>query len=152
MSDCTASSLSLKKRFKMSPPNSKSKDSVAARLAGSGTSGVLELLGFHPVDTVAKRLMNNTKPIFGNVPMAQSLSTLNLIIFKDSANAGSVRKYLSLFPGLGAAAGYKILQRMYKFGGQPFANDYLNKNFKSTFTDMFGEKQAKTMMHATAGR
>lgn len=52
----------------MSPaPQSKGgKDSVTARLLGSGTSGILELLGivsltigFHPVDTVAKRLMNN---------------------------------------------------------------------------------------------
>ena len=126
----------------MSPPSnsSKSKDSVAARLVGSGTSGILELLGFHPVDTVAKRLMNNTKPVFGGVPMSQSLTLLNQIIFKDSANAGTLKKYLSLFPGLGAAAGYKILQRMYKFGGQPFANDYLNKNHKSTFKEMFGEK------------
>lgn len=31
---------------------------------------------------------------------------------------GTVRKYLSLFPGLGFGAGYKILQRVYKFGGQ----------------------------------
>jgi hypothetical protein len=43
--------------------NGKSKESTAARLLGSGTSGVLELLGFHPVDTVAKRLMNNTKRV-----------------------------------------------------------------------------------------
>ena len=48
----------------MSPPsNRKSKESVAARLAGSGTSGILELLGFHPVDTVAKRLMNNQEKV-----------------------------------------------------------------------------------------
>jgi hypothetical protein len=45
----------------MAPINSK--DSLAARLLGSGTSGVLELLGFHPVDTVAKRLMNNTQKV-----------------------------------------------------------------------------------------
>jgi hypothetical protein len=63
-----------------------------------------------------------------------------------------LKKYFSLFPGLGAAAGYKILQRMYKFGGQPFVNDYLNKNHKQTFKDLFGEKNSKTIMHATAGR
>ena len=64
---------------------------------------------------------------------------------------GTVRKYLSLFPGLGAAAGYKILQRMYKYGGQLFVNDYLNNNHKTTFDAVFG-KNSKTMMHATAGR
>ena len=35
------------------------KDSGTARVLGSACSGILELLGFHPVDTVAKRLMNN---------------------------------------------------------------------------------------------
>jgi hypothetical protein len=50
--------------------NSKSdrKESLAARVLGSGTSGVLELLGFHPVDTVAKRLMNSKLKVFLDLP------------------------------------------------------------------------------------
>ncbi len=32
--------------------------SAAARILGSGSAGVLELALFHPVDTVAKRLMS----------------------------------------------------------------------------------------------
>lgn len=91
--------------------------------------------------------------VFGNGrSFSDSKNILNTIIFKDSASAGTLRKYLSLFPGLGPSAGYKVLQRMYKFGGQPFVNDYFTKNHKETFTSMFGEKSAKTMMHATAGR
>ena len=45
----------------MSPPLTKSKhsESGAARLCGSGTSGFLELVIFHPIDTIAKRLMSN---------------------------------------------------------------------------------------------
>lgn len=128
----------------MSPP-SNSKDSVTARLLGSGTSGILELLGFHPVDTVAKRLMNNTTKI-------SNFSSLNSVIFSKAANQSKLSKYLSLFPGLGAAAGYKILQRMYKFGGQPFVNDYFNQNHKASFSAIFGDKHSKTIMHATAGR
>ncbi|KAF8930169.1 Mitochondrial GTP/GDP carrier protein 1 [Dissophora ornata] len=62
-----------------------------------------------------------------------------------------MKKYASLFPGLGFAAGYKIMQRVYKFGGQPFVNEYLNRNFKGSFNNVFGEKTGKTMMHATAG-
>lgn len=30
-----------------------------ARVMGSGTAGLLELILFHPVDTIAKRLMTN---------------------------------------------------------------------------------------------
>jgi hypothetical protein len=47
----------------------------------------------------------------------KTLSNLNKIIFKHKADASVFRKATSLFPGLGFAAGYKILQRTYKFGG-----------------------------------
>jgi hypothetical protein len=44
----------------MSPPIASGKsESGTARFLGSGSSGILELLIFHPVDTVAKRLMSN---------------------------------------------------------------------------------------------
>ena len=59
---------------------------------------------------------------------------------------------LSLFPGLGYAAGYKVTQRIYKYGGQPFFNDILRANYKSQFTNTFGERKGKMMMQATAGR
>ncbi|KAI8816728.1 mitochondrial carrier domain-containing protein [Fimicolochytrium jonesii] len=136
----------------MSPPPSSGKgnESATARVVGSGTAGILELLGFHPVDTVAKRLMNNQRKVSG-LPFAESSAILNEVIFKDAAKKGTFSKYLSLFPGLGFAAGYKVMQRVYKFGGQPFVNDYLNKNYKSSFQSVFGDKHSKTIMHATAG-
>lgn len=44
----------------MSPPIATGKsESGTARFLGSASSGILELLLFHPVDTVAKRLMSN---------------------------------------------------------------------------------------------
>lgn len=48
---------------KMSPPSHNGKESATARFLGAGCSGVLELLGFHPVDTVAKRLMTNSQKV-----------------------------------------------------------------------------------------
>ncbi|BGP58689.1 hypothetical protein JCM8202_003609 [Rhodotorula sphaerocarpa] len=125
----------------MSPPPAGGKDSHAARIVGSGTSGIAELMIFHPVDTVAKRLMSNK---VSGKPLME-------IVFREHANAKTGQKFLSLFPGLGYAAGYKVLQRVYKFGGQPYFNDFLGKNFKSTFTNTFGEKNGKAMMSATAG-
>ncbi|CAG8728542.1 10443_t:CDS:2 [Funneliformis caledonium] len=113
----------------MSPPGKS--ESGLARLIGSGTSGILELFLFHPVDTVAKRLMTNPT--------------------KNSASASTLKKYTSLFPGLGYAGGYKVLQRIYKYGGQPYVKDYINTHHKSTFYSIFGEKSGKTIIHATAG-
>ncbi|KZT56723.1 mitochondrial carrier [Calocera cornea HHB12733] len=133
----------------MSPPppmtGRKHSESGLARVLGSGTSGIAELMVFHPVDTIAKRLMSNTT-INGH-----TLSGLNQIIFRQQASASLGTKVLSLFPGLGYAAGYKVAQRIYKFGGQPWFNDILGRNYGTWFRSTFGEKNGKSMMHATAG-
>ena len=81
-----------------------------------------------------------------------SASSLSSIIFKEYATASLGRKLLSLFPGLGYAAGYKVTQRIYKYGGQPWFSDILGRNYKDSFTNTFGERQGKMMMQATAGR
>ncbi|THH27772.1 hypothetical protein EUX98_g6418 [Antrodiella citrinella] len=128
----------------MSPTiNVKGKESGTARILGSGASGIAELLVFHPVDTIAKRLMSNKSKV--------TVANLNSIIFRDHAAASLPRKLLSLFPGLGYAAGYKITQRIYKYGGQPFFNDVLRANYKTEFTNTFGERKGKMMMQAAAG-
>ncbi|EJF65617.1 mitochondrial carrier [Dichomitus squalens] len=123
--------------------NVKGSDSGTARVLGSGASGIAELLVFHPVDTVAKRLMSNKSKV--------SSSTLSSIIFKEYATAPLGRKLLSLFPGLGYAAGYKVTQRIYKYGGQPWFSDILGKNYKESFTNTFGERKGKMVLQATAG-
>ncbi|KAK6583759.1 hypothetical protein PZA11_003489 [Diplocarpon coronariae] len=145
-------------------PGSASKDykkeSTLARLLGSGSAGIAELAVFHPVgsppaneveftldsmvDTIAKRLMSNHGKIV-------SAAQLNTVIFKDSASAPASSKFVSLFPGLGYAAGYKVLQRIYKYGGQPFVRDYLATNHGSAFDRTFGEKTGKAMMSSLAG-
>ncbi|KAJ3199224.1 hypothetical protein HDU83_003840 [Entophlyctis luteolus] len=129
----------------------KGDESLTARLLGSGLSGILELVCFHPVDTIAKRLMNSTqKPFSSGQSTAEGFSVLNKVIFKDAADKGTFSKYKSLFPGLGFAAGYKVAQRMYKFTGQRHVKDYMNNHHASTFKSLFGDNW-KTMMHATAG-
>ncbi|KAJ3228580.1 hypothetical protein HDU81_006091 [Chytriomyces hyalinus] len=126
-------------------------ESLTSRLLGSGLSGILELVCFHPVDTIAKRLMTSTKkPFSGGQSSAEGFKMLNQVIFKDAANQGTFTKYKSLFPGVGFAAGYKVMQRMYKFSGQRYVRDYLQNNHQSSFKSMFGDNW-KTMMHATAG-
>ncbi|KAG8526238.1 uncharacterized protein KY384_000231 [Bacidia gigantensis] len=119
-------------------------ESATARLLGSGSAGIAELAIFHPVDTIAKRLMSNQQRV-------SSISQLNLAIFKDKAHDSAVRKFGSLFPGLGYAAAYKVLQRIYKYGGQPFAKDYLAAHYGHQFDRTFGKGNGKAVMHATAG-
>ncbi|KAA6409930.1 MAG: mitochondrial carrier [Lasallia pustulata] len=119
-------------------------ESAASRILGSGSAGIAELAIFHPVDTIAKRLMSNQGKV-------TSASKLNTVIFKEYAGATIGRKFTSLFPGLGYAAGYKVLQRIYKYGGQPFVRDYLALHHGSKFDNTFGKGTGKAIMHATAG-
>jgi hypothetical protein len=81
-----------------------------------------------------------------------SFSTISPIIFRDAATAPLGTKLMSLFPGLGYAAGYKVAQRIYKFGGQPWFNDLITRHYKSNFTNTFGERKGKMMTQACAGR
>ncbi|RKF62718.1 Mitochondrial GTP/GDP carrier protein 1 [Golovinomyces cichoracearum] len=120
------------------------KESTLARLLGSGSSGIAELAVFHPVDTIAKRLMSNQTKI-------RSASQLNSVIFIDKKLLSKRQKFFSLFPGLGYAAGYKVLQRIYKYGGQPFVRDYLTNHHGKAFEATFGAKTGKAMMASCAG-
>lgn len=81
----------------------------------------------------------------------KTLGNVSSVIFREYASAPIGRRLLSLFPGLGYAAGYKIAQRVYKFGGQPWFNDLISSRYKTSFTNTFGERKGKMMMQATAG-
>jgi len=109
-----------------------------------GTAGICELIIFHPVDTIAKRLMSNQ----GRVA---SLTQFNSVVFKSHAQDPALARFFTLFPGLGYAAAYKVLQRVYKYGGQPFVRDYLSTHYGGSFDRTFGKGNGKAMMHATAG-
>ncbi|KAJ6010558.1 hypothetical protein N7451_001970 [Penicillium sp. IBT 35674x] len=124
--------------------NDVKKESAVARLLGSGSAGIAELAVFHPVDTTAKRLMSNQTRI-------TTIPEFKKVVFKEYADASAGRKFTSLFPGLGYAACYKVLQRIYKYGGQPFARDYLALHYGNEFDNAFGKGNGKAIMHATAG-
>ncbi|CAN8065737.1 unnamed protein product [Agarophyton chilense] len=141
----------------MSPPPRSTRDDRSvplARVTGSAFAGVVELFGFHPVDTVAKRLMNSPATIrTRGVSTAVAMEGYSRIIFRDAHGAGVLKKYTSLFPGLSFAAGYKILQRVYKFGGQPFVREIMEQRFGSQVRQAVGgdKGKAKMWIHAVSG-
>jgi hypothetical protein len=99
---------------------------------GSAAAGVLEIGIFHPVDTAAKRLMSNT---------TNSLTFSRVVFGPSSSTWSASRKLSSLFPGLSFALGYKVLQRIYKFGGQPLVTESLASRLTVS----------KPLLHAIAG-
>jgi len=134
--------------FAAPPPQG---SSLTANLLGSGTAGVCELVLFHPVDTMAKRLMSSTKTVYVAGDSAATIKNANEVIFKEAATKGGLDKFKSMFPGFGFAAGYKILQRIYKFGGQPFVKEYINKKYGPSLKDSFGSKTGSVLSSGVAG-
>lgn len=122
-----------------------------ARILGSAIAGVSELMVFHPVDTIAKRLMSTeTKLVVLTSPSSTAIN-LNHAIFKESFNKNPFSKFGSLFPGIGFGAVYKILQRVYKFGGQPLVKDRLTIAYGTEFEQRFGRENGRTLLSASAG-
>mmetsp|Transcript_9999 Transcript_9999/g.9001 ORF Transcript_9999/g.9001 Transcript_9999/m.9001 type:complete len:319 (+) Transcript_9999:115-1071(+) len=119
-------------------------------VVGSATSGILEILIFHPVDTVAKRLMSNTEAIF-QTGSKDNMKRLNNVLFKDAVNRSFFGKWLSLFPGVSFGAAYKVLQRTYKFGSQPLLRDWMARNYGTAFANTFGAGNSRDMTNACAG-
>jgi hypothetical protein len=115
--------------------------------AAATVAGALEIAIFHPFDTAAKRLMSHKGAIFNGV--SGTASNLNKVIFKKLADASVAEKVKFMYPGSGYAMGYKVLQRVYKFGGQPVVRDYINNNHNEKFK-IFGKNQ-KIMTDGTSG-
>ncbi|EJK65719.1 hypothetical protein THAOC_13397 [Thalassiosira oceanica] len=123
----------------------------SARIIGSAVAGVSELALFHPVDTVAKRLMATEAQLITISSPSQTFVNLNGAIFRSAALEGPLSKVTSLFPGVGFGAAYKILQRIYKFGGQPVVLDRMTRLYGAEFDERFGHKTGRTLLSATSG-
>jgi len=105
------------------------------------------------VDTIAKRLMSNQKMQIGGagISFSQSVQNASQVVFKDAYSKPALQRYLSLFPGIGFAAVYKILQRVYKFGGQPILNDAVYSSVGDTVSNTMGEKRGRMFIQALSG-
>lgn len=130
-----------------------SKGGLASIFQGHGgaatLAGTLEIAFFHPFDTVAKRLMSNQTQLRG-ATFGETMSNANKCIFKKHADASFTAKVAYLYPGSLYAMSYKVLQRVYKFAGQPIVRDHINANFGDGFKSAFGTK-SKMMSESVAG-
>lgn len=113
----------------------------------SACAGILENYGFHPLDTVVKRLQaDRSKEKY-------SKARLNKIIFQDAYDKNFITKYKSLFPGLRYAVAYKIFQRTYKFGTQPIIRELVSRVFydKTNVYAKLGSKRTRMLCDGISG-
>jgi len=122
-----------------------------ARLLGSAVAGMSELSLFHPIDTIAKRLMSTESRVVVMNSASTTAINLNHAIFRNAHDKAASSKMGSLFPGIGYGAVYKILQRVYKFGGQPVLLDKMTVRYGHSLDERFGHKNGRTLLSASAG-
>lgn len=100
----------------------KSSGQTKGKILTSGMAGFAELLVFHPVDTVIKRLQaNRTRVIQPNFFWNQ-----NFLEYSRIATKGTY-KVSSLYNGLGSGMVYKVGQRTYKYTVQDLLSARLKK-------------------------
>ena len=118
--------------------------------AGAATmAGTLEIAFFHPFDTIAKRLMSDKSNVAAGT-VAERFANANKAIFKEKANAALTTKVAYLYPGSLYAVTYKVLQRVYKFAGQPIVKDKMDVTVGPFMKNTFGNK-SKMMTESLAG-
>jgi len=128
----------------MNKPINTHRSHPLATIGGATCAGIIEIVLFHPIDTIAKRLMSNTN---------QHLNITQIIFRQQQSQQHTyLSRYKSLFPGIGFAAGFKILQRVYKYGGQPVVLDMLDRSSSTEwFERRLGKENSKPMLHALSG-
>ncbi|SGZ41533.1 probable Mitochondrial GTP/GDP carrier protein 1 [Hanseniaspora guilliermondii] len=90
--------------------DNKKSHSGSAKILGSASSAILELAIFHPVDTISKRLMSNQTKI-------TSVDQFKKVVASKS-----------LYAGLNFNIYYKLFQRVYKYSGQSFVKEWIDRN------------------------
>ncbi|CCW70436.1 unnamed protein product [Phytomonas sp. Hart1] len=136
--------------YDRTPPSRGGLSRFARSHAGAATAaGTLEIAFFHPFDTLTKRLMANPTTIVSSHPR-ETLGNLNRVIFGPHAAAGPLTKLAHLYPGSLYAVFYKVLQRVYKFAGQPVVRDRVVVPLRGDLTRGFGGAAA-VMEDAVAG-
>ena len=119
-------------------------------IIGSSVAGITEIAFFHPLDTIAKRLMSHESKVIKN-SFYETNNNIKNIFLKNHSNNGWLRSIPTLYPGLGFATGYKITQRIYKYSGQHTLKNYFYNNYKTNFDNIFGQKYSNTMISALSG-
>ena len=119
-------------------------------IIGSSVAGLSEIAIFHPLDTIAKRLMSHESKVFKS-NFVDTHRSIQQIALKENASKGWLRGIPNLYPGLGFAVSYKLSQRIYKYAGQHELKNYITKNHKERFDSIFGEKNSNAYISAVSG-
>mmetsp|Transcript_58162 Transcript_58162/g.104078 ORF Transcript_58162/g.104078 Transcript_58162/m.104078 type:complete len:330 (+) Transcript_58162:52-1041(+) len=125
-----------------------------AHMLSGAVAGILEISLFHPVDTIAKRLIVDRRRtgLLAANSRWQHLPSSRQIVFAGVSPTASMSSHVfALYLGANYAVLYKVLQRSYQYSVQPMVSRYLGANHRRFFTRWFGPGLSRPMEHALAG-
>ena len=114
-------------------PRVNTSTSTTAKALGAVVAGCSEVAVFHPVDTIIKGKMNNSKILNSN----------------QGVNLATLRR---LYSGIGFGLAYKVTQRVYKMAGQGAVQQTMvGSTFDHWLTNNVGEVNRKMALGALSG-
>eukprot|EP01066_Platyproteum_vivax_P015289 Platyproteum_vivax@DN6775_c0_g1_i1.p1 len=109
------------------------------------------MICFYPLDTCAKRLMHDRHQIERR-SFSKRMAQASQAVLRDAKGKSLVSTVKSLYAGFFIAAAYKISQRSFQFGGQPYFKDFLHTGgLQDTMLKNYGPVWGKVWLSATAG-
>jgi len=134
------------------PDSGKSSHHPIARLVGSSSSALFELLIFQPLDTCCKRIITYQGRLLTaeGLSLSDKYNKMRSVVFQEKLNSGPVDKLRSLYAGLKFGASYKMCQRTAAYGLQPFLFDHIHATHHESFVFLAGQKRARAVEFATA--
>eukprot|EP00916_Digyalum_oweni_P012462 GHVL01020621.1.p1 GENE.GHVL01020621.1~~GHVL01020621.1.p1 ORF type:complete len:206 (+),score=20.72 GHVL01020621.1:43-660(+) len=125
-------------------------NTLAARFLGSGLAGCSEMTVFYPLDTSSKRLMHDRCSI-KRCTVSNRLKQIHGCIFRDAVGKSFLTKVHSLYAGFGIATVYKVSQRSYQFGSQPYFRDILvYSGYQDMLHKRWGTQLGEVCLSSTA--
>jgi len=109
--------------------------SKQAKLIASGATGIVETLIFHPLDTIARRLIKNTDRLPFSAVMTDFKNQKNAlfqVVFKEASDQGWKARYTSLLPGIRFGVVHKMMERTHSFGLQPVLSGKIKEHYGSS--------------------
>uniref|UniRef100_A0A0A9XEF7 Mitochondrial GTP/GDP carrier protein 1 n=1 Tax=Lygus hesperus TaxID=30085 RepID=A0A0A9XEF7_LYGHE len=103
-----------------------------AHILGPAIASCGEVALFYPMDTIVKRCISyQDHIILKQASWRHQRDHVLRIALRDAKDAPVYRQLISLYNGLYFGLLYKITQRVYKFGGQPFVSKLLHEYFEN---------------------
>lgn len=128
------------------------KHGAFATICGPAAAGFAENLIFYPAEKVARVLEANKQPLNSAGGGVRGMfGNFFRVVMGGASPVTPLACVMNLYSGFGVAVGYRVLQRGFKYGGQPIIKSVLEDWVGQAYTNLFGQQWGRIMLDGSAG-